>query len=189
MENFKPTQLQSFIVSDDSSRSLSAASTSSKLEKSHPTEGPSSLKLSQISGNINIEDIYYDFGSLGLAIWSSVEYLPKFRHISDSQELLLGLIEYWIEGISDSTGSTGSLSILSSLMPSVENLMNYIYVENSMEASLFMVIIGILYEHEIRVNTNEHKQAVQEMINQFLTVTPSWVIQDASHILGLSSLL
>jgi hypothetical protein len=189
MENFKTTQLPSFIVSDDSSRSLSTASTISELEKSHPTESPQSLKLNQISGNINIEDIYYDFGSLGLMIWSSVEYLPKFKKISTSQELLLGLIEYRLEGISDRSSCPGSLGLISSLMPSVETLINYIYVENSMEASLFMVIIGILYEHQLRINTNSHKEEVQDMINQFLTVTPSWVIQDASQILGLSSLL
>lgn len=189
MENFKPTQLPSFIASDDSARSLSTASTNSELEKSLPTESPQPLKLNQISGNIHLEDIYYDFGSLGLMIWSSVEYLPKFKQISNSQELLLGLIEYWIEGISDRSGCPGSLGILSSLMPSVETLMNYIYVENSMEASLLIVILGILYEYELRVNKDSDKNEVQEMINQFLTVTPSWVIQDASQILGLSSLL
>jgi len=189
MENFKPAQLPSFIVSDHSPRSLSTASASSELEKSHPTESPQSFKLNQISGNINIEDIYYDFGSLGLMIWSSVEYLPKFKQISNSQELLLGLIEYWIEGIPDRSSCPGSLGITSSMMPSVETLMNYIYVENSMEASLFMVIIGILYEQELRLNRNSHKVEVEDMINKFLTVTPSWVIQDASQMLGLSSLL
>lgn len=185
MENFNALHSHSsFSLSNGSNLSLSSTSTCSDLDQSLSSQP---LKLNQIAGDINTEDIYTNFGALGLMIWSSVEYLPKFQHISLPEELLLGLIEYWIQGINSFSDSYHFLCVLCSRLPSKETLVSYMNVENSMEASLFMVILGILQEYYFRTSAKCKQKEIKDVMDEFLDKTQNWIIIDAAQILGLSS--
>lgn len=151
-------------------------------------EGETQSILNYISRKLYIEEIYEQFGPLGLLIWSKVENMPKFKDISSADELLLVLLEYWLEGVNQPKGPNNSLSTIVCMLPSKQTLENFIDVESSKEAALYMLLIGVRHEFNLRYQEGEGKTDMQPLIDSFLTTTHSEFLKQASQLLGLYSI-
>lgn len=166
--------------------SLSANYSSSESEAQE--ESTTSSTLNYISGNFHAEEIYESFGPLGLLIWSKVEYMPKFQEITSADELLLVLLEYWLEGVNQPKGPNNSLISIVTCLPSKQTLENFLDVESYKEAALYMLLVGIRHEFNLRYQEGEAKGEMQPVMDRFLTSTQSELLTQASQLLGLCSI-
>lgn len=144
--------------------------------------------LNSISRKLYTEEIYESFGPLGLLIWNQVETMPKFKEIVSADELLLVLLEYWLEGVNQPKGPHNSLSTIVCNLPSKQTLQNFIEVESSKEAALYMLLIGVKHEFNLRYQEGDSKTDMQPLIDRFLTSTPNEFLTEASQLLGLYSI-
>lgn len=165
--------------------SLSANYSSSDSEAQ---EENTSSTLNYISGIFHTEEIYESFGPLGLLIWSKVEPMPKFQDITSADELLLVLLEYWLEGVNQPKGPNNSLISIVTCLPSKQTLENFLDVESYKEAALYMLLVGVRHEFNLRYQEGEAKTEMQPIMDRFLTTTPSELLTQASQLLGLCSI-